>query len=92
MASTMPSRQMVNAIPFVGSYPQTVFSFGVLMHEMITGESPFRNFKQIGNGELPPLPSEKACPKVVALMKQCTLFDPSKRPTVDELQEEILRM
>src|SRR5690349_19549380 len=35
-----------------------VFSFGVLIHELITGEIPARSMKQIVNGELPPLPQK----------------------------------
>ncbi|KAL4438479.1 hypothetical protein ABPG77_000127 [Micractinium sp. CCAP 211/92] len=55
-----------------------VYSFGVLLHEIITGERPKR-----GNLRLP---TDDECPQAVReLMLRCLSLEPSERPTAADL-------
>ena len=66
---------------------ETVFSFGVILHEMITGEIPYRSLKDIVSGKLPKLPEDalKSFSKISEMMIQCTKLDPMERPTAAQL-------
>src|SRR4051812_47856039 len=60
-----------------------VFSFGVLVHELLTGEIPARSLGQIVKGVIPPLPekSQREYPTLFKLFREATVINPKKRPT-----------
>ncbi len=65
-----------------------VFSFGVVIHEMITGQLPSRSLPDVSTGKMPSLDAyKKSYPKVVELSQKCTVPDPANRPTASKLLE-----
>ncbi|EAY13731.1 TKL family protein kinase [Trichomonas vaginalis G3] len=68
------------------SFKVDIYSYGILLWEMLTGQIPFANLKDVDilpmviNGERPPIPS--SCPSGLAkLIKSCWDVDPNKRPS-----------
>ncbi|PRW56736.1 Serine threonine- kinase CTR1 [Chlorella sorokiniana] len=60
-----------------------VYSFGVLLHEIITGEQPMR-----GSLRMPRVPEE--CPQEACdLMMRCLSVDPEERPTSGQLLQDL---
>jgi serine/threonine protein kinase len=65
------------------TYSADVFSYGVLLFEIVTGEVPLR-----GRLVMPRVPEQ--CPQaVVDLMLRCMQEDPAQRPTANQLVEEL---
>ncbi|KAL4420111.1 hypothetical protein ABPG77_000282, partial [Micractinium sp. CCAP 211/92] len=63
-----------------------IFSFGVVLWELITGETPKR-----GEMRLPEVPSE--CPQEAAdLVTRCMSLEPSDRPTAQQLMQQLAAM
>lgn len=76
------------------SYPSDIWSFGLIMLELIVGEYPYPNatnyFQLLNNiieGEVPCVPSTYALSAdLVDFVKACLSKEPAKRPTVCELE------
>lgn len=61
-----------------------IYSFGILLYYIITGEMPKINPSQITKGEKIPL--KENIPQVYKnLIYRCTSFDPKERPTIKEI-------
>lgn len=72
-----------------------VYSYGLVLWEIVTGEIPFKNYKmgQIlvnvhAKGERPHIPSDLD-PAYSALMQECWTTDPDKRPTFQVILERL---
>ncbi|KAL4445436.1 hypothetical protein ABPG77_011261 [Micractinium sp. CCAP 211/92] len=63
-----------------------LFSFGVLLHEIITGERPVR-----GQLRMPSVPDE-APQEAVDLMLQCMSLEPAERPTALQAMQRLAAM
>lgn len=63
-----------------------IYSFGVLLWEIITGEQPVR-----GNLRMPRVP-EEASQEAAELMEQCTRLDPEERPSAQEVMKRLHAM
>lgn len=68
-----------------------VYSFGIVLWEMVTGEVPFKNMSTIDAAHAvvtsqlrPPIPADCA-PKLAALIKRCWDQDPHKRPSFEDI-------
>mmetsp|Transcript_40049 Transcript_40049/g.92794 ORF Transcript_40049/g.92794 Transcript_40049/m.92794 type:complete len:365 (+) Transcript_40049:84-1178(+) len=76
------------------SFPSDIWSFGLIMLELIMGEYPYPNasnyFQLLNNiieGVVPVVPSDAhLSPDLVHLVASCLSKEPGKRPTVTELQ------
>jgi serine/threonine protein kinase len=85
--------EMLQAMPKISSACD-IWSFGMLMFEVLTGDVPFANVevhklaKTIADGVLPKLPST-VNPSLAKVMQKCWQMDPAKRPTASELLAEI---
>lgn len=63
-----------------------IFSWGVVLWEVCTGEAPVR-------GALRPLKAPADCPEeIVALFEQCVSEDPEKRPSAKEILDVLARV
>jgi serine/threonine protein kinase len=78
-----------------------VYSFGIIMYELMTCEVPFEGFNnvqieaQLKNGLRPQLPDsipEGFPPEYIALMQRCWHQDASQRPSSHELQAALVGM
>jgi len=60
-----------------------VFSFGLLLYELLVLKMPEREPEMIINGRIPPIPDDlaKEHPELVALIRACCRYNPDKRPT-----------
>lgn len=76
------------------SYPSDIWSFGLIMLELIVGEYPYPNatnyFQLLNNiieGDVPAVPSTCALSaELVDFVKVCLSKEPAQRPTVVELE------
>ena len=75
-----------------------IYSFGMIMWEFMTGRRPFWNeihdielIIKICDGLQPPIVTN-APEGYIELMKECWHFDPTKRPTVTDIQNKINKM
>jgi len=70
-----------------------VFSFGIVLLEILFGNVD-RSYTDIEKGTIPKIQRDikQTYPKVVELVKKCTLKDPIQRPTADKLLEEVKTM
>jgi serine/threonine protein kinase len=64
-----------------------VFSFGLVLFELATGELPARHEAQAKAGYFPPLPLDfcKKFPDYLEIYHRCVSFDPKKRPDFNEI-------
>ncbi|KDO22640.1 TKL protein kinase [Saprolegnia parasitica CBS 223.65] len=72
--------------------PADIYSFGVVLTELDTGETPYADIddkrsilKRVCDGTLRPKMSATCEPWLQALADQCLEHDPSKRPTADSI-------
>ena len=87
-----------NAVAY--SYPSDIWSYGMVLFELMTLSRPFINSNQIAiteltmKGELPVLPEEAVdmYEGLIPLWKQCLSIDPSKRPKISEIKSALLNM
>src|SRR6185312_16092341 len=95
------------ALPYINIAPEVfhtrkftqesdVYSFGIIMHLLATGESPFRDrqfdtslIREIMDGLRPPMP-DSAPEEYKKLAERCCNADPDKRPYADTLFNDIL--
>ena len=79
-----------------GKYTKSidVYSYGIILYEIFTGEVPFQNMKfykitqSIVNGERPKFPTP--IPKCQRdLIESCWSQDPNKRPTFSKICSEL---
>ncbi|CAB4416168.1 unnamed protein product [Rhizophagus irregularis] len=80
------------------TFASDIYSFGILMWEISSGQTPFNNYEhdydlamKIVNGMRPKIRTEIPS-KYKELMKQCWDADPLKRPKANTLREEFLKM
>ncbi|KAK8887789.1 hypothetical protein M9Y10_038846 [Tritrichomonas musculus] len=68
-----------------------VYSFGVVLHVIFTGKLPKLSLKDKVSGKKVdlPEPSDGISPFCIQLIDKCMEFDPSKRPTFDEILDEL---
>lgn len=84
--------ELLQTLPKISSACD-IWSFGMLMYEMVTGSVPFANVethklaRTIADGVLPKLPD--TINPLAKLMQKCWQTDPAKRPTASELAAEI---
>eukprot|EP01137_Pigoraptor_chileana_P036219 Opistho-2@31413 len=79
-----------------------VFSFGIIMQEIITREYPYSEsglevedvLRNVGNGcdFRPVIPTESCSTEVAALTRRCWAENPTERPTFDEVERELRRI
>ena len=74
-----------------------VYSFGIVLWELITNEKPFRDLSfvdvltLIGNGQNPMVPDD--CPDSLRkMMRNCWYLDPKKRPSFTRLIETLQQL
>ncbi|KAJ0092626.1 hypothetical protein Patl1_25883 [Pistacia atlantica] len=72
-----------------------VFSFGIAMWELLTGEEPYANMHCgaiiggiVSNTLRPPIP-ERCDPEWKRLLEECWSFDPSARPSFTEITKRL---
>jgi serine/threonine protein kinase len=64
-----------------------VFSFGIILWELLTTTLPERNPQDVAEGRIPPIPPEyeEKYPEYVALIRSCCRQNPNKRPSFQTL-------
>ena len=83
------SPEMLNEEKY--DYKTDVYSFGILVYYMFTGKLPKQNLKDKMNG-IPinlPNPSDSISKFCIELIKKCLSFDPLKRPSFDDIINDI---
>ncbi|RIA91077.1 kinase-like domain-containing protein [Glomus cerebriforme] len=81
------------------TFASDIYSFGILMWEISSGQTPFNNYEhnydlamKIVDGMRPKITSAGVPPEYNKLMKQCWDADPLKRPDIDTLLVLITEM
>ena len=78
--------------------PADVYSFGVIMWELLTRECPFEGMTQIqvamavlNDGKTVVVPAwfQKSMPRLNALIERCLSSDPRRRPSFSEILREL---
>ncbi|GMI81124.1 hypothetical protein like AT5G57610 [Hibiscus trionum] len=75
-----------------------VYSFGIVMWELLTGEEPYADLHRasiiggIVNNRLRPKIPAWCDPEWKALMERCWAFDPTKRPSFSEISQRLRHM
>lgn len=64
--------------------PLTVWSLGVLLYDMVTGDVPFSRDDQIIRAR-PVFTGKRLSPECINLIKKCCTVNPCARPTLEEL-------
>lgn len=70
-----------------------VYSYGIVLFALFTGKLPAQTMREKMNN-VPmkyPSPSSKISEFCIDLIKRCTSFEPSKRPTFDEIIDDMAR-
>lgn len=85
--------EVINNMPY--SEKADVYSFGILLWEILTCDLPFRNLTQmqvamgvVSNGIRPVIPNV-APPKIIKMIKLCWDQDPTRRPSMESVVRAI---
>lgn len=82
------------------SYDTDIYSFGIIMYEVLTGLPPYHDVSHDGalalkivEGERPEIKEKSRFPSsLLGIMENCWDKDPDKRPTAQEVFHELYRM
>jgi hypothetical protein len=68
-----------------------VFSFGIILWELLTNQLPNRTYKDVAEGVVPVIDqlTEEALPEYCALIKMCCRKNPNKRPSFPTLVRKL---
>lgn len=89
--------EIINDEPY--SEGADIFSFGIILFEMVTGKRPFHESSggsnlaatmKLANKERPKIPPECKCPKWLSeMIQQCWDAEPTRRPTAAGILERL---
>ena len=86
------AHEIINKFVKVRDFKSDIFSFGMVMYEIIEQHKPFYNIKNdkmvnmiIGEGELFKIEGDKWTPELKNICLKCLNFNPIARPTAKEI-------